>query len=237
MPEQITLGEGPPQITDEVRRTQFAYPGYRQAELLHLGVSKEQIDREIYGIINGQVVGRGATLADVDALIKSLEQTRAQEAMDRRNAEKERTRAEAARAEEERQAQRASSGYRYDELNQLISRQEIASLWRQNREQGQTPFTQGDIDSLIRNLMASQDVPSYDKGGPVRRDALANIHAGEYVVPKGGALVYGSGGAMDEQRIVRLLVAALREGTNVVVNANSFGDTTVPRSKAKVQRL
>ncbi len=37
--------------------------------------------------------------------------------------------------------------------------------------------------------------PSFDTGGSVNYDQVAKVHAGEYVVPKGGVLVSGSGGS------------------------------------------
>jgi hypothetical protein len=45
----------------------------------------------------------------------------------------------------------------------------------------------GDINSL----------PSFDVGGPVGRDMVAQLHQGEHVVPKSGALVMGGGGSGD----------------------------------------
>jgi len=38
------------------------------------------------------------------------------------------------------------------------------------------------------------EIPRYDKGGPILDDQLAMVHRGEYVVPRGGALVAGAAG-------------------------------------------
>jgi hypothetical protein len=63
-------------------------------------------------------------------------------------------------------------------------------------------------------LMATvPGIPSFDAGGPILDDTLANVHKGEYVVPRGGALVMnatgGGGATLNHQTIVQGDMAGL----------------------------
>lgn len=69
----------------------------------------------------------------------------------------------------------------------------ITLLQQQNANLAETLNLKENQTAVLKGMMPL--IPSYDTGGPVLNDTLANVHAGEYVVPKGGALVSTSTGS------------------------------------------
>ena len=58
----------------------------------------------------------------------------------------------------------------------------------QSLQAGQTNVLSGFL-----SMLGATQIPSYDVGGPILRDTLAQVHANEYVVPERGALVMRGG--------------------------------------------
>lgn len=62
-------------------------------------------------------------------------------------------------------------------------------------------------------------MPSFQEGGPVDTSGLAMVHGGEYVVPKGGALVASGGGGGGNSQSS----ANMQALTNAISRLNSQG--------------
>lgn len=82
-------------------------------------------------------------------------------------------------------------------------------------------------------------IPSFDTGGPIMDDTLAQVHKGEYVVPKGGALVSGGGGGSgpttlefhqhlhgDMNGLAQFIDQRIRHPSNVLAVSKQIGRRT-----------
>jgi len=74
------------------------------------------------------------------------------------------------------------------------------------------------VDAAQTSALAAMlpTLPSYDTGGPILSDQIARVHEGEYVVPKGGALVSGSSDASKQGAIVNTHVHVHGDASNLI---------------------
>lgn len=90
---------------------------------------------------------------------------------------------------------------------------------------------------VISGMIA--DVPQYKEGGPVLRDTMAMVHQGEYVVPKGGALIGTPSGGTgptvvnlhheyhgNAAALFQLIDSRIRHPDNVRVVSKTIGQRT-----------
>lgn len=85
------------------------------------------------------------------------------------------------------------------------------------RQWGFTPQLFDPLGNPESTPSKGERVPGYELGGPTGTGGISMLHGGEYVVPKGGALVRGGGGA-----------------TTINVNVSGVWDS---RSKAELTRV